>query len=706
MAQRGKHSWTLAAVALCAAAAALVTDGGPGLAAVPGHVGIEGLLSSTGGGPVADGKYAVTFRLYDKEVAGQVLWQEGAQQVEVAGGLFSTRLGTQTPIDAAVLASVTSAWLGLQVGAEPELPRKPLSSVFLALRAAVAENLACSGCVTEGMLDPKLVGDLARKSELAKVASSGKYTDLLGSPDLSGLAQKAELADVATTGSYADLANAPKLAKIATSGAYGDLAGAPTLPELGKACGTGLVIQGLKADGSYDCVVAMDAAALPKDGLDEISNGLLYNQFDEKATSTKTPLDIPDNNPVGISDLIDLPDFGTAQALTVSVELTNSDTANVQVLLVDPGNTKFTLWDKSAKGTALKTSWPAPTKTVSGDLTSWVGKNPKGKWYVQVIDTAFLNNAADGKLVGWSLQVKVLASSKVGVGGGLVLKNAADPPYACDATVTGSVYFDTKSNAIRYCALGVWRSLADTCGNGILEVTEECDDGNNAGDDGCSATCVAAVGYVKGKPGASCVDILAKGKSAGLALKDGLGWVDPNGGATTDAYQVWCRMTGDYAGATLAIKRPGSVGGAETQAGDVNLPCTPSTQGYCKLSDARINALRSASANLDAYIVLSYKDAGTTPFCKSFARKACQWISDGAAGSGCENSIVRNSGAYCSRNQTTASYRGIDGHTCGNLVYPGVTSPNNPFMIFEHSGGTHYCGGWDTTWDRIEMLVQ
>jgi hypothetical protein len=67
---------------------------------------------------------------------------------------------------------------------------------------------------------------------------------------------------------------------------------------------------------------------------------------------------------------------------------------------------------------------------------------------------------------------------------------------------------------------------------------------------------------------------------------------------------------------------------------------------------------------------------------------------------------VRNSGAYCSRNQTTASYRGIDGHTCGNLVYPGVTSPNNPFMIFEHSGGTHYCGGWDTTWDRIEMLVQ
>lgn len=42
------------------------------------------------------------------------------------------------------------------------------SWVFLGQRSAVAENLACSGCVTEAMLDAKLVGDLARKSQVPK----------------------------------------------------------------------------------------------------------------------------------------------------------------------------------------------------------------------------------------------------------------------------------------------------------------------------------------------------------------------------------------------------------------------------------------------------------------------------------------------------------------------------------------------------------
>ncbi len=71
-----------------------------------------------------------------------------------------------------------------------------------------------------------------------------------------------------------------------------------------------------------------------------------------------------------------------------------------------------------------------------------------------------------------------------------------------------------------------------------------------------------------------------------------------------------------------------------------------------------------------------------------------------------ESPIRRDSGQYCSREQTTASYRGLDGHRCPNLVYGGVASPNNPFVIFEHSGGSHYCGGWDTTWGHITMSVQ
>ena len=208
-------------------------------------------------------------------------------------------------------------------------------------------------------------------------------------------------------------------------------------------------------------------------------------------------------------------------------------------------------------------------------------------------------------------------------------------------------------------------------------------------------------GQSQSQAGSSCKTILSSGLTS-----SGMYWIDPNGGNTSDAFQVWCRMDGDYPGSALAVKRPGSVSGQENQAGDLNLPCTPSTSGYCKLSDAKINLIRQTSNDVDAYIVLSYKDSGNDPYCRSYARKTCQWVSNGAAASGCENSVTRNSGQYCTREQTTASYRGIDGHRCPNLSYSGVASPSNPFVIFEHSGGTHYCGGWDITWNRIELLVQ
>ena len=218
----------------------------------------------------------------------------------------------------------------------------------------------------------------------------------------------------------------------------------------------------------------------------------------------------------------------------------------------------------------------------------------------------------------------------------------------------------------------------------------------------CKASgCVSTLGEDQSTPALRCQDILAKNPVAA----DGLYWVDPNGGNNADAFQVWCRMTGDYPGAALVIRRPGSVAGKENVAGDLNAPCTPDFNGYCKLSDAKINLLRQTSSAVDAFVALSYKNAGNAPFCRSFAAKSCVWVSDGAAHSSCSNAVVRNSGQYCARSQVTSAYRGIDGHTCANLNYPGVTSPNNPFMIFEHDGGTHYCGGWDTSWNRIELLV-
>jgi cysteine-rich repeat protein len=570
-------------LAFFVALAALALGAAPAHSAVPQLVQLEGVLTAAAGSPAADGDYDIAFKLFDAVVDGNQLWTEPAAKVTVKSGSFQHLLGTQTGLDPALFAGAAEVWLSVQVGADPPLGRKRIASAPLALRSAMAEGLDCSGCVKLAHLDPEVLAAFAKKADLSKVATSGAYADLSGAPDLSGFAKTAALAAVALSGAYADLDGLPAFAKVATSGKYADVAGGPAV---GAACGTGLVMKGIQADGTYDCVsAAFTAADLPKDGLDEVSNGLLFNQFNEVATNT-TVVEIPDNNPVGISSLIEVPDFGVAQALSITAEVANSDTANLKITAIDPDGTKYVLWNKTAKGTVVKTTWPTLTKTVSGDLTTWIGKNPKGKWYLEVIDLAFLNNAKDGALKSWSVNVQVLASAKVGVGGALQLKGAAEPPIACTAATVGSLYFDTVTESVRYCAGGTWKTLADSCGNGIVEPNEGCDDGNNTNGDGCSATCqtvcgdtkvvgkeecddgntkdgdgcsaacVASVGWFQAKPGTSCANILDLATKEGTTAKNGAYWIKPD--ATVATYKVTCDMETEGGGWTRIVNLPPS----------------------------------------------------------------------------------------------------------------------------------------------------
>lgn len=60
----------------------------------------------------------------------------------------------------------------------------------------------------------------AKSADLANVATTGNYSDLLNKPNLSA---------VATSGNYSDLLNKPNLSAVATSGNYSDLLNKPTL---------------------------------------------------------------------------------------------------------------------------------------------------------------------------------------------------------------------------------------------------------------------------------------------------------------------------------------------------------------------------------------------------------------------------------------------------------------------------------------------
>ena len=122
-----KSLWTMSLMLLAAFAIAR--------ADVPQLVNYQGRLTDGTGSPVSDGSYSVTIALYDVASGGAPLWSE-TQSITTEGGLFTTLLGTFTPFDASLLTG-TSRYLGISVGADPELsPRIRLASVPYALSAA------------------------------------------------------------------------------------------------------------------------------------------------------------------------------------------------------------------------------------------------------------------------------------------------------------------------------------------------------------------------------------------------------------------------------------------------------------------------------------------------------------------------------------------------------------------------------------------
>jgi hypothetical protein len=440
-------------------AAALALLALPAHAAIPPVAALEGLIANAAGGPAPDGVYNVTFALYKDEVGGNPLFVEGPVAVGVKGGLFSWLLGSKAKLDQAALAASAGGFVAVKFDNDAELPRKPLAATLYALRAAVAAELDCSGCVKPGHLDPGVLNEAlkgyaktadlhkvatsgkfsdlagapdtdayAKKAELAKVAVTGAFSDLQGGPDLSGYAKKADLHKVATSGSYADLANLPALADVAKSGSYADLKNLPALAKLGTACGTGLVLKGLKADGSYECTPSLDTSKL---SIDMVSGGLMF--FGKTFNGSKDVL-IPDNtsNQSAGTDKLNVPDIGVATKLTVTVELAvhkgagyggSPSVADKRVLLIGPDSSVYTLFCGSAAA-AFKVDgksicegvnddkdypflkvYPSPTAPIAGDLSSWVGKNPAGPWELKVYDYGFNGNSQDGKIASWSINI-------------------------------------------------------------------------------------------------------------------------------------------------------------------------------------------------------------------------------------------------------------------------------------------------------------
>jgi hypothetical protein len=410
----------------------------------------QGLLQTQGGAPVSDGVYDLTFSLYATQSSPVPAWTEKVAKVAVQNGFYSAVLGQVTPFPGDLFRKNADLWLGVKVDTGNELPRARILTLAYAFEAdhamlaTAAEGLTCSGCVQ----DKALGFDLCLATAPCEVTLSdltctaGQFPRFVGGKWTCDVEKTVDQATVqnwsklvcydtptelraALDAIYAPLVHKHAGADI-TSPVNQALQAADALALEGKTLAQ--VLQAMQdanaAAGYLKKTDKLDQSQLPANGLDEVSNGLLTDQFQDTTASTDVPVSIHDYYPPGVTATLTFPDVGTAEKLTVTVSLTNSDVSGLTLQLKDPAGKGYTLYDKGKTGGTLTATWPEPTPTVSGDLTTWVNKNPKGTWTLTIIDSHFDNKTwptPDGQVTAFSVTAMTLSARQVQVNGNLVL---------------------------------------------------------------------------------------------------------------------------------------------------------------------------------------------------------------------------------------------------------------------------------------------
>jgi hypothetical protein len=100
----------------------------------------QGRLTDSSGKPL-DGSYNLTFRIYDAETAGNLLWQGTYSNALINRGTFNVLLGdvSDTGFNFATLAFDKPYWLEIKVGNEVMNPRQRIASAGYAIKAEKAD---------------------------------------------------------------------------------------------------------------------------------------------------------------------------------------------------------------------------------------------------------------------------------------------------------------------------------------------------------------------------------------------------------------------------------------------------------------------------------------------------------------------------------------------------------------------------------------
>jgi hypothetical protein len=109
---------------------------GQAAADIPRRINYQGRLTDAAGAPLP-GNHTLFFSLHDMESGGIMLWSETQIATADSDGVFSTILGSNTPIQ---ISFSEPRWLSITVDGQPLSPRREIVAVPSALDAAKAAN--------------------------------------------------------------------------------------------------------------------------------------------------------------------------------------------------------------------------------------------------------------------------------------------------------------------------------------------------------------------------------------------------------------------------------------------------------------------------------------------------------------------------------------------------------------------------------------
>jgi hypothetical protein len=119
-------------------------------AEIPQIISYQGKVTDSGGTPVADGDYSMTFTIYDAATSGTSLWSSGSMTVSVSDGVFSVLLGDAGQ-PAMNLDFDVDCWLEVNIAGDLQSPRQPLGAVGYAYMASgVVPGTEVNGAIATG----------------------------------------------------------------------------------------------------------------------------------------------------------------------------------------------------------------------------------------------------------------------------------------------------------------------------------------------------------------------------------------------------------------------------------------------------------------------------------------------------------------------------------------------------------------------------